>query len=53
MSVMQIEENTLGIAKFPIIQLHAFVHAFVAKLLNFMIVIFNVLKLCPYGNPQH
>lgn len=49
MNVMQIEENTLGIAKFPIIQLHAFV----TKLLNFMIVIFNVLKLCPYGNPQH
>lgn len=43
---MQTEENTLGISRFPIVQLHA---CSVSKLLNFMIVTFNALKLWLFG----
>lgn len=42
MSVVQTEENTLGIAIIPNINLYA---DSVSKLLSFMIVTFNVLKL--------
>lgn len=42
MSVVQTEENTLGIAIIPNINLYA---DSASKLLNFMIVTFNVLKL--------
>lgn len=49
MNVVQAGENTLGIAKFCILQIFA---GPVSKLLNFMIVTFNVLKLCLFGIPQ-
>lgn len=48
MNVMQTEEHTLGIAKFPIIQLHT---GSISKLLNFMTVTFNVLKLSFWHSP--
>lgn len=49
MNVVETEENTLGITKFHIIQLHA---GPVSELLSFMIVTFNVLKCCRLGIPH-